>query len=50
LEKIRNPKNGEKLIKQVFFKEEIYKGDQLNIAPDIIYFLMKVMRFIIMGM
>ncbi len=36
LEQIINPINSEKLAKKVFLKEEIYAGDYLDIAPDIV--------------
>ncbi|MFB0559698.1 MAG: alkaline phosphatase family protein [Candidatus Lokiarchaeia archaeon] len=36
VKKIKNPKVGEKLAKEVFKKEEIYNGEYLDQAPDII--------------
>ena len=34
--KLENPDNGEKVIDKVFFREEIYTGDELEKAADII--------------
>ncbi|MHA1363381.1 MAG: hypothetical protein ACTSP1_12760 [Candidatus Freyarchaeota archaeon] len=36
MEKIRNPKTGEKLVASVKKREELYHGEHLNLAPDLI--------------
>ncbi|MEX2707423.1 MAG: alkaline phosphatase family protein [Candidatus Freyrarchaeum guaymaensis] len=36
IERIRNPKTGEKLVASVKRREELYHGEHLNLAPDLI--------------
>ncbi len=36
LSEIKNPENGERIVKKVYLKEEIYEGPFINDAPDII--------------
>nr|MDO8078030.1 alkaline phosphatase family protein [Candidatus Freyarchaeota archaeon] len=36
IERIRNPKTGEKLVASVKKREELYHGEHLNLAPDLI--------------
>jgi len=37
LEKITDPEDGEKIIDKVYFKEELYSGEYLNDAPDLMF-------------
>jgi len=36
ISEIKNPKTGEKMVKEIFKKEEIYSGDCLDEAPDLL--------------
>jgi len=37
LKKLKDPKTGEKIVKKIWRKEELYFGDELGMAPDIIF-------------
>jgi predicted AlkP superfamily phosphohydrolase/phosphomutase len=37
LEKIIDPETGKPVVDQVYFREEIYKGEQMQYAPDILF-------------
>ena len=39
LKELRNPKTGEKVVTQIFKREEVYRGPYVEKAPDIILFL-----------
>lgn len=44
LKQLRDPETGEKVIKNIWEKEDIYSGSQLGIAPDIIFMLVDEYR------
>jgi len=39
LKGLRNPKTGESTIKRIYKKEDIYRGEQAHLAPDVIFTL-----------
>jgi predicted AlkP superfamily phosphohydrolase/phosphomutase len=39
LKHLKDPKTGEHIVKKVWRKEELYFGDKLDVAPDIIFML-----------